>query len=298
MKIRILIKDKWIKSQIKELVKEFPMCTFSIENYNGRPTYEKRGKNTYISDEYLNNFVKDYDGVFLIGSFPKITVRGNHHVENGKSLMHMHTEEDMGVELRGVWGAKYYKDVKGTNQLAYTFKHEMGHALSKFNGVQDLLHTFVKFGKFDAYYTDYLFPKITGPLVIKDLQPRIKRDIKQFQKYAAYLGVPFRVTEGYRSNLRQSELYAQGRTKPGRIVTNAKPGESLHNYGVAFDVVPLEGYNIPERKWLVLGTIGKLMGYEWGGDWESFIDKPHFELTFDYTLEDFQKERVNYRDYS
>lgn len=48
------------------------------------------------------------------------------------------------------------------------------------------------------------------------------------------------VYEGFRTNERQQELYEQGRTKPGKIVTWARPGQSFHNYGLAVDWVPLE----------------------------------------------------------
>lgn len=47
------------------------------------------------------------------------------------------------------------------------------------------------------------------------------------------------IYEGFRSNVRQAELYAQGRTTPGEIITKAQPGQSFHNYGYAFDWVPL-----------------------------------------------------------
>jgi peptidoglycan L-alanyl-D-glutamate endopeptidase CwlK len=50
-------------------------------------------------------------------------------------------------------------------------------------------------------------------------------------------GVTFEVLSGLRSYAQQAALFAQGRTKPGKIVTNARPGSSWHNYGLAIDVV-------------------------------------------------------------
>jgi len=85
---------------------------------------------------------------------------------------------------------------------------------------------------------------------------------------------PIRVTEAHRNCKRQNELFNQIPK-----VTNAKCGESYHNYGLAFDVVFREtGYNAPEADWQLLGTIGKALGLNWGGDWKGFVDRPHFEV--------------------
>lgn len=113
------------------------------------------------------------------------------------------------------------------------------------------------------------------------------------------LGMPVRITEGYRSIERQNELYAQGRTAAGNIVTNARGGQSLHNYGVAVDFIfRREGYDATEAQWQLLGAVGKSQGFVWGGDWTSFVDKPHFELTFDYKLSDFQNDKIDWSRYN
>ena len=113
------------------------------------------------------------------------------------------------------------------------------------------------------------------------------------------LGHPVRVVEGYRSFERQAELYAQGRTTPGEVVTKAKPGESLHNYGCAVDFIfRKEGYNATPPLWETLGTIGEKHGLEWGGRWKGFVDKPHFQMTKGYKLKDFQAGTVDYSIYS
>jgi D-alanyl-D-alanine carboxypeptidase-like protein len=80
----------------------------------------------------------------------------------------------------------------------------------------------------------------------------------------------------------QQAIYAQGRTTPGNIVTNAQPGDSYHNFGLAFDVVPTEYKSLPNWNpsgdyWQIIGNIGKNLGLTWGGDF-STPDKPHFEL--------------------
>ena len=78
----------------------------------------------------------------------------------------------------------------------------------------------------------------------------------------------------------QDELFAQGRTKPGKRVTNAKGGESNHNFGVAFDVGVFEGnaYLDDSPAYDAVGAIGASIGLEWGGHWISLVDKPHFQL--------------------
>ena len=110
-----------------------------------------------------------------------------------------------------------------------------------------------------------------------------------------------------RTNAFQNHLYALGRTevnpdgksknKPlGNIVTNAKGGKSIHNYGLAFDIVLLidkNGDGVFESAswdtlkdfdgdklsdWMEVTNYLKENGVEWGGDWNSFIDKPHFQF--------------------
>lgn len=95
----------------------------------------------------------------------------------------------------------------------------------------------------------------------------------------------------------QDALFAQGRTKPGKVVTNAKGGQSYHNYGLAIDIVLIldkdkngtfetaswdlrsdfDGDN--KADWMEVVQIFKRYGFEWGGDWK-FVDAPHFQKTF------------------
>lgn len=89
----------------------------------------------------------------------------------------------------------------------------------------------------------------------------------------------------------QDALFAQGRTKPGSVVTNAKGGLSMHNYGLAIDIVLiLDGKTASwdvkgdfdgdgKSDWMEVVTIFKQHGWEWGGDWK-FYDAPHFQKTF------------------
>lgn len=96
------------------------------------------------------------------------------------------------------------------------------------------------------------------------------------------------IFQGYRSWDDQDALYAKGRTKPGKIVTQAKGGQSWHNFGLAADVVfKVNGKwswddSLP---WDKLGEIGKTLGLEWGGDWGS-KDLDHFQWKMNFALAD------------
>lgn len=105
----------------------------------------------------------------------------------------------------------------------------------------------------------------------------------------------------YRTNKEQDELFAK-RPK----VTSAKGGQSIHNYGLAFDIVvlydtdgngSLETASWDERKdvdkkdgseWMQVVNFFKSKGWSWGGDWKSFRDSPHFEKTYGNTWRTLQ----------
>jgi RHS repeat-associated protein len=101
------------------------------------------------------------------------------------------------------------------------------------------------------------------------------------------LGIKLRVTQGLRTFAEQDALYAIGRTAPGFIVTNAKGGQSYHNYGLALDVVEIRnGKAIWNTNWSGISRIGINNGFEWGGNFRSISDKPHFQMTFGYSISD------------
>ena len=68
-----------------------------------------------------------------------------------------------------------------------------------------------------------------------------------------------------------------------RIVTHARPGYSMHNFGLAFDVVPLNAgkpiWNVSDPAWQTVGRTGKECGLEWAGDWKRFREYAHFQYT-------------------
>ena len=124
--------------------------------------------------------------------------------------------------------------------------------------------------------------------------------------YEALTGNAYcRFSHTLRTNQEQADLYAIGRTKPGRKVTNAGPGFSFHNYGLAFDIVLIidnkeASWDMNKDfdkdatpDWKEVVRIAKSYGWEWGGDWKSFKDYPHFQKTFGKKiseLREFPKE--------
>jgi peptidoglycan L-alanyl-D-glutamate endopeptidase CwlK len=95
-------------------------------------------------------------------------------------------------------------------------------------------------------------------------------------------GLIVEVVQGMRTFAEQDELYAKGRTKPGEVVTQARGGESNHNYGLAVDLCPFTNdkpdWNAPVSAWAAIGAAAEKHGLEWGGQWKKFIDKPHVQL--------------------
>lgn len=100
------------------------------------------------------------------------------------------------------------------------------------------------------------------------------------------LGITLRVTSARRTFEEQTELYEQGRTAPGSVVTWVEAGYSYHNYGLAIDVVEIRDKQAvwETEHWDAIGKLGEEFGFEWGGRWAGKQrDRPHFQLTFGLT---------------
>jgi peptidoglycan L-alanyl-D-glutamate endopeptidase CwlK len=127
---------------------------------------------------------------------------------------------------------------------------------------------------------------------IDDLLPVVKEKVKKFVALCKGDGIELLVTSTYRDNESQNALYAQGRTEPGRVVTNAKGGQSFHNYRCAVDVVPLVNgkpdWDGTHPIWAKIGNYGKLAGLEWAGEWTRFKELAHFQYTGGLTLADLR----------
>lgn len=128
---------------------------------------------------------------------------------------------------------------------------------------------------------------------LEDLLPQVRSRVEAFLKAADDAGIDLLVTSTYRDNASQDALYAQGRTAPGRIVTNAKAGQSYHNFRCAVDVVPVRNgkpvWDSKDPVWQTVGRLGKAAGLEWAGDWKRFKEFPHFQYTGGLTLAQLQQ---------
>lgn len=115
---------------------------------------------------------------------------------------------------------------------------------------------------------------------IATLLPEVQPIARALVQKAQGIGITIKIISGLRTFAEQDALYAQGRTADGHIVTNARGGYSNHNFGIAFDVGVFEGSKyLPESsKYSAVGALGVDLGLEWGGNWKTIVDQPHFQL--------------------
>ena len=100
-------------------------------------------------------------------------------------------------------------------------------------------------------------------------------------------GLTINIISGLRSYAEQDAMYAQGRAEPGNVVTNARGGYSNHNFGIAFDVGLFERnkYLGESPMYKAVGALGEELGLEWGGNWRTIIDQPHFQLRPEWAID-------------
>ena len=140
--------------------------------------------------------------------------------------------------------------------------------------------------------------EIKSEVRLKGLNPVLAAFSKELIRQCFRKGVPILITQGMRTIAEQNDLYAQGRSKPGPIVTYAPGGTSYHNYGLAIDFALLlpDGHSVSwnmnrdidqDRKadWQEVVATAKLLGFEWGGDWTSFKDYSHLQISFGLTID-------------
>lgn len=122
---------------------------------------------------------------------------------------------------------------------------------------------------------------------LADLHPWMEYKVKRWIKRCNKKGLKVIITEGFRSVKRQDELYAQGRTAPGNIVTNAKGSwmSSQHQWGIAVDFTNSDDPETKEKETVYntkvmkkMAKLAKKEGLAWGGDWKGFVDTPHLYL--------------------
>ena len=130
---------------------------------------------------------------------------------------------------------------------------------------------------------------------IAKLHPKVRNEVADIIKQCdlALNGrAKVRITQGLRTFEEQEFLYAKGRLTKDKKVTNAKAGQSIHNYGLAVDIcLIIDGKeaNFDTKKdwdgdkiadWYECVKIFAKNGWDWGGNWVKFKDLPHFERRF------------------
>ena len=127
---------------------------------------------------------------------------------------------------------------------------------------------------------------------LNELLPTVKAAAEAAIAECCEAGIDTLVTCTYRTNQEQAELFAQGRTTPGKIVTNARPGQSFHQYRVALDIYVVDNGKIDwsgrSPNWERMAAIFKKHGFEWAGEWKRLKELPHFQMTGGHPLSYFQ----------
>lgn len=130
---------------------------------------------------------------------------------------------------------------------------------------------------------------------LSDLNPKVAAMCSEFINRCKAQHIDILITSTYRDAESQNALYAQGRTAPGKKVTNAKGGQSYHNWKVAFDFCPIVNGK-PNWSDVALytkcGEIAEGVGLEWAGRWKTFKELAHCQYTGGLTLHDFQQGKT------
>ena len=129
-----------------------------------------------------------------------------------------------------------------------------------------------QFGSFD--------PRSEGNIIA--LLPKAQTEARKFLQLCKNNNNDLRIISGTRTYAEQDVLYAQGRTTEGKIVTNAKGGQSNHNFGIAWDIgIFINGtYSQEDAKYISLAEmiLPQMKTTEWGGNWHAIKDVPHYQL--------------------
>lgn len=115
------------------------------------------------------------------------------------------------------------------------------------------------------------------------VHPKLAERIRTMAEMLELENITIRVTQGLRTWAEQAALYAQGRTSPGKIVTDAQPGTSWHQFGLAVDVAPFDSgipdWNVEHPAWKRIVAVGESCGMFSGSLFRTFPDWPHFQMT-------------------
>lgn len=162
---------------------------------------------------------------------------------------------------------------------------------------------------------------------LEDLTPEAQQMAREHVLRCADAGIELLIYCTLRDTHEQARLYRQSRTKgqvqakinqltargfpvlakilkevgpqkSGPKVTGAGPGESFHQYSRAYDCVPVvngkpvwSATGEGGKLWAKVGQLGRKCGLEWAGDWTSFREFPHFQLTAGDTVLDLMRQK-------
>lgn len=147
---------------------------------------------------------------------------------------------------------------------------------------QNCIDYYEKGHDWESGYGLFILPELEVPNMrdINLLHPELKTKAEKLIELAKGKGINIIISQTWRTKEEQDALYAQGRTAPGNIVTNVKYPNSLHCWGLAFDIAVIIGgkANWDPRHYDIVGPLGESLGLEWGGRWKSLVDRPHFQL--------------------
>ena len=117
---------------------------------------------------------------------------------------------------------------------------------------------------------------------LSDLLPSVALKAQAFIDACEKFDIDILITSTYRDKESQDALFAQGRTIPGTKVTNAKGGQSYHNYHIAFDFVPIVNGKAQWNDTVLFtrcGGIAESVGLEWAGRWTTFKEMAHCQCS-------------------
>jgi len=122
-----------------------------------------------------------------------------------------------------------------------------------------------------------------------EVHPQLAARVRKMADRLLEEGIEIQVTQSLRSWSEQQGLYNQGRDANGniidklKVVTNARPGHSWHNFGLAVDVAPFDSsipdWNASHPAWKRIVAVGRSLGLTSGSEWRTFPDWPHFQYT-------------------
>jgi peptidoglycan L-alanyl-D-glutamate endopeptidase CwlK len=131
---------------------------------------------------------------------------------------------------------------------------------------------------------------------IGSLNPKAQKAARIFLKTIRDAGIDARIISGTRTYAEQDALYRKGRFgNPKPIVTNAEGGESNHNFGIAWDIGIFKNgaYLGDSPLYDKAATVGLVAELEWGGNWKTFKDKPHYQLVTGLSISDVRTKFEN-----